>query len=638
LLFIVHSAVLDCPNWLEAPPLNDTGIPMTSERHGLWRLVRERTPETAGIALFFALAVGLWLAAQYRSQVEWVEHTREIQRSLSQLLSAVFETESGQRGFLITGDSTFLEPMKKNSTVVPELLSRVESLTSDNPQQKAAIQHLRKIINERIGVLQDRVERRITGSFTPSELNQNRNLMDDIHFRIDAMTIVEDDLLRDRIQTAEFLRQATAVATGIGALLAVLTIFGWAVQQRRSNRELTAANQQLLRTMADLETGEAKIRQMQKMEAIGQLAGGIAHDFNNLLAVIVSSLNLLQKRLRQGNTDVQKFIDAASEGATRAATLTKRLLNFSRQYPLAPEPIKANALVGSMSELVARSMGDVQTETILAAGLWWMHADKTLLETSILNLCINARDAMPDGGKLTIDTANTYLDEAYCRDHPEAKAGQYVLVAVTDSGTGMSPETAQRALEPFFTTKDVGKGTGLGLSQVHGFVKQSGGHIKIYTEPGQGTTIKMYFPRFYPQQTPLPAEHPKVLEAPTAENHVVLVVEDDEHVRASSVAMVQELGYMVLQADSGMAALREIDAHPEITLLFTDIVMPEMNGRRLADEALQRRPSLKVLFTTGFTRNAIIHNGALDAGVQFLTKPFTLEVLSTKLREVLTSP
>jgi signal transduction histidine kinase len=227
---------------------------------------------------------------------------------------------------------------------------------------------------------------------------------------------------------------ADGSAAGLGALLAILTIFGWIRQQRRSNHELMTVNQQLVRTLADLEAGETKIRQMQKMEAIGQLTGGIAHDFNNLLAVIVGSLNLLQKRIRRGDTDVQKFVDAALEGADRAATLTKRLLNFSRQYPLAPEPIKANALVSNMSELVARTMGDVKTETILAGGLWWIHVDKSLLESSILNLCINARDAMPDGGKLTIETANTHLDEAYCREHPEVTVGQYVLIAVTDTG------------------------------------------------------------------------------------------------------------------------------------------------------------------------------------------------------------
>ncbi len=461
--------------------------------------------------------------------------------------------------------------------------------------------------------------------------------MDAIRSQLGDMTALENKLLEGRVRTAQSLFVATTSTAGLGALLAALTIFGWVWQQRRSHHELKTVNQKLVQTLADLETGELKIRQMQKMEAIGQLAGGIAHDFNNLLAVIVASLNLLQRRLRRGDTDVQKFVDAALDGADRAATLTKRLLNFSRQYPLAPEPVKANALVSSMSELVTSAMGDIKTETILAGGLWHIHVDKSLLESSILNLCINARDAMPEGGKLTIETANTHLDEAYCREHPEATVGQYVLIAVSDTGTGMTPEVAQRALDPFFTTKEVGKGTGLGLSQVHGFVKQSGGHIKIYTEPGQGTAIKLYFPRFLPQGEVQPTENPKPSASASLENNdqVVLVVEDDEHVRALTVAMVRELGYAVIQADGAMAALRELDAHPKITVLFTDVVMPEMNGRRLADEALKRRPALKVLFTTGFTRNAVIHNGALDADVHFVAKPFTLDMLSAKLKDVL---
>jgi signal transduction histidine kinase len=606
-------------------------------RPGPWRFIREHVPEIAGAALFAALAAGLWFAAQYRTQVAWIEHTLEVQKAVSQLLAAVLETETGQRGFLITGDPIFLEPVASNMALVPELVGKVGRLTSDNAQQAGELQELRKIIDARVRVLQDRIDQRKNGTFNPDNLKHGRELMDAIRSRLGAMMSLEEELMRGRVRTAEFLVVATTSAAGLGALLAVLTIFGWIRQQRRSNHELLTVNQQLVRTLADLEAGETKIRQMQKMEAIGQLTGGIAHDFNNLLAVIVGSLNLLQKRIRRGDTDVKKFVDAALEGADRAATLTKRLLNFSRQYPLAPEPIKANALVGNMSELVARTMGDVKTETILAGGLWWIHIDKSLLESSILNLCINARDAMPDGGKLTIETANTHLDEAYCREHPEVTVGQYVLIAVTDTGTGMTPEVAQRALDPFFTTKDVGKGTGLGLSQVHGFVKQSGGHIKVYTEPGEGTTIKLYFPRFFPQGDVQPPASTKSNAPPSTGtlDQVVLVVEDDEHVRALTVAMVRELGYTVLEANSGIAALRELDAHPEITLLFTDIVMPEMNGRRLADEAVQRRPALRVLFTTGFTRNAVIHNGALDADVHFITKPFTLEALSAKIMDVL---
>ncbi|HET7156518.1 MAG TPA: CHASE3 domain-containing protein [Hyphomicrobiaceae bacterium] len=606
-------------------------------RPGPWQFLREHVPETAGLALLLTLAAGLWFAVQYRTQVTWVEHTLEVQKAVSQLFTAVLETETAQRGFLITGDDIFLEPVENNLAVVPDLISKVERLTSDNPRQSNELLELRTIVNTRLRVLQDRIDQRKSGTFEPNDLKQGRELMDAIRSLLNAMTALENQLLASRIRSAQFAFVATTSTAGLGALLAGLTIFGWVRQQRRSHRELTTVNKKLVQTLADLETGESKIRQMQKMEAVGQLAGGIAHDFNNLLAVIVASLNLLQRRLRRGDTDVQKFVDAAIDGADRAATLTKRLLNFSRQYPLAPEPVKADTLVSSMSELVTSAMGDIKIETILAGGLWWIHVDKSLLESSILNLCINARDAMPEGGKLTIETANTHLDEAYCREYPEATVGQYVLVAVSDTGTGMTPDVAQRALDPFFTTKEVGKGTGLGLSQVHGFVKQSGGHVKIYTEPGQGTAIKLYFPRFFPQgeAQPVQSPEPNAAAAPENQDLVVLVVEDDEHVRSLSVAMVRELGYTVIQADGAMSALRELDAHPEIAVLFTDVVMPEMNGRRLADEALKRRPGLKVLFTTGFTRNAVIHNGALDADVHFVAKPFTLDVLATKLKDAL---
>jgi CheY-like chemotaxis protein len=272
---------------------------------------------------------------------------------------------------------------------------------------------------------------------------------------------------------------------------------------------------------------------------------------------------------------------------------------------------------------------------VLAGGLWRAHADPNQLENVILNLALNSRDAMPEGGRLTIETVNAHLDSHHSSDHLGVPAGQYVQVAVTDTGHGMTPEVMARAFDPFYTTKPVGQGTGLGLSQVYGFVRQSGGHVKIYSEPGQGTTVKVYLPRL---QGPHPEEgaDAPAHDLPLGEaQEVVLVVEDEAVVRQFTVDALGELGYRVLEAEGGEAALRILDAHPEVTLLFTDVVMPEMDGRRLADEALRRRPDLKVLFTTGYTRNAVVHNGVLDPSVHLIGKPFTVEALASKLREVL---
>lgn len=273
-------------------------------------------------------------------------------------------------------------------------------------------------------------------------------------------------------------------------------------------------------------------------------------------------------------------------------------------------------------------------ETILGGGLWLTHVDPVQLENSILNLCVNARDAMPEGGRLTVETANCHLDDRYARLHPGIPAGQYVLIAVTDTGVGMTTDILEKAFDPFFTTKDVSKGTGLGLSQVYGFVKQSGGHVKIYSEPGQGTTIKIYLPRHYAADTERQvADVAEVAEARGTET--ILLVEDDVRVLDLTAASLRELGYTVLVAGNAKEALVQLESDATVDLLLTDIVMPEMNGRRLADAASKLRPELKVIFMTGFTKNAVVHNGVLDPGVNFLAKPFSLEELSTKIREVL---
>ncbi|MFC5067265.1 GAF domain-containing protein [Flaviflagellibacter deserti] len=388
----------------------------------------------------------------------------------------------------------------------------------------------------------------------------------------------------------------------------------------------------------ELATANEALRQAQKMEAVGQLTGGIAHDFNNMLAVILGSLELLGRRLSPEDPRLARYLGAARDGAQRAATLTQRLLAFSRQQPLAPENVNANKLVAGMSDLLRHSLGaSIKLETVLAAGLWPTHVDPNQLESAILNLAVNARDAMPGGGKLTIETQCCHLDEKYVSNHIGLEAGQYVMIAVSDIGSGMPPEVIAKAFDPFFTTKEVGKGTGLGLSQVYGFVKQSGGHIAIYSEPGAGTTVKLYLPRLM-----APAELSKSEgQAPDVplgdEAEVILVVEDEEAVRRYTVEALNELGYQVIEVESATKALRILETRADIVLLFTDIVMPDVNGRELADEARRRRPHLKVLFTTGYTRNAVVHNGVLDADVNLIGKPFTIDQLAHKVRSVLES-
>ena len=385
-----------------------------------------------------------------------------------------------------------------------------------------------------------------------------------------------------------------------------------------------------------LEKNRAMMAQLQKMEALGQLTGGVAHDFNNNLTAILGNIELIQRGSSAADPErTSRLLAAAQRAAERAAELTRRLLAFSRRQALEPQIVDVNKLVGSMSEMLHRTLGETAViETVLAAGLWRTNVDLNQLESAILNLAVNARDAMPDGGKLTIETGNTYLDDRYATVHSEVKSGQYVMIAVSDTGKGMSGDIMAHAFEPFFTTKPEGKGTGLGLSQVHGFVKQSGGHIELYSEIGQGATIKIYLPRSLAQgEAPAGEKQPGLASTPLAET--VLVVEDNETVRTFGADALVSLGYRVLEAADADAALHILETHPETALLFTDVGLPGTNGRRLAEEARRSSPHLKVLYTTGYARNAIVHHGTLDAGVELLGKPFTVEALGRKLQQML---
>ncbi len=374
----------------------------------------------------------------------------------------------------------------------------------------------------------------------------------------------------------------------------------------------------------------------QKLEAVGQLSGGIAHDFNNLLMIVLGNLETAERHSRHLGGNLQRALANAKRGAQRAAALTSRLLAFSRRQALDPKSINLNNFLNGLQEFLQRTLGErIEVQTVGSAGLWQIEADANHLESAIINLGINARDAMTDGGKLTVEAVNISADEDYCRVNPELAPGQYVVVCVTDTGTGMTADVLNHAFEPFFTTKEPGQGTGLGLSQVYGFVKQSGGHVKIYSEVGQGTSIRMYFPRYYGDARPAESDTEEAL--PEGEKiETILVVEDDADLRAYVSDLLRDLNYRVFVASSAQAALTILmqDA-PKLDLLLTDVVMPGINGRELGRRAQQIRPGIKILYMTGYSRNAVVHQGRLDEGVELLEKPISQAKLALRVRELL---
>ena len=381
---------------------------------------------------------------------------------------------------------------------------------------------------------------------------------------------------------------------------------------------------------------EEALRHAQKMDAVGQLTGGIAHDFNNLLQGITGSLELLRLRIEAGRYDnVERFVKGAIASANRAAALTHRLLAFSRRQPLDPKAVKVNPLVASMEDLLRRTLGErIRIELVLSGGLWPTLCDPNQLENAILNLCINARDAMPDGGKLTIETGNAHLDDNYTAGVRGLAPGQYACICVTDTGAGMSRDVMERAFEPFFTTKPLGQGTGLGLSMIYGFAQQSEGHVRIYSELGRGTTVKLYLPRF---RGTLPSEDDTSTAGEaqlSPDSETVLVVEDEPVVRSLIVDVLHELGYRALEAGDGPSGLAILQSRATVDLLVTDIGLPGLNGRQLADAARLLRPGLKVLFMTGYAENAAFANGFLEHGMEMITKPFAMDRLATRVREI----
>lgn len=385
---------------------------------------------------------------------------------------------------------------------------------------------------------------------------------------------------------------------------------------------------------------EEQLRQSQKMEAVGQLTGGLAHDFNNLLTGISGSLEMMQVRMAQGRTeDLDRYFLAAQGAVKRAASLTHRLLAFSRRQTLDPRPANVNQLLGGIEELVRRTVGpNIEVEVVGASGVWPILVDANQLENAVLNLCINARDAMPDGGTLTIETANRWLDDRAAKQH-DLPVGQYVSLCVTDTGTGMTPDVIEKAFDPFFTTKPLGEGTGLGLSMIYGFARQSGGHVRIYSEIGQGTTMCLYLPR-HAEDAAIDevAEFPTEI-SPAGDGEVVLVIDDEPTIRMLIAEILGESGYSVIEAPDGPSGLRLLESKARIDLLITDVGLPGgMNGRQVADAARENRPNLKVLFITGYAENAVIGRGRLDNGMFLITKPFQVEKLARRVREIIEEP
>lgn len=589
---------------------------------------RDIAPLIVGFLLLIAtVAATASLVAEQDANRAELRRSVRIRDAIFTLYSGIQDAESGQRGFLLSGDEIYLKLYEEAVARTPGRLSTIAEAVARNPGMAAIIARLSHAAEAKVAEMQETIVLRRAGQVEAAlarmRSGEGKHLMDEVRTLFgEAQADNYSRLIRRQEQAGEAARQVQLAVAAAVILVVVLGAYVVIDAGQRHQRTLRAhaalqeANASLIEAAATRDMLEDRLRQSQKMEALGQLTGGLAHDFNNMLAIIIGNLSLLKRRLERGEHAVERYAEQALKGADRAATLTHRLLAFARKQPLAPEAIACNRLIAAMSDLLRRSLGEsIRIETVAAPDLWTTQADANQLENAILNLAVNARDAMPKGGRLIIETDNVHLDEAYAAQNPGVPAGQYVLVALTDSGSGMPPDVAAKAFDPFFTTKPVGQGTGLGLSQVYGFVRQSGGHVAIYSEPERGTTVRLYLPRHFGDAAEMERVTPTMLPEGSA-REVILVVEDEDGVRDLAVEALRDLRYTVIHAEGAKDALQMLDTHPEIALLFTDVVMPEVNGRELAEAVHQRRPDLPVLFTTGYTRNAIVHNGLVDADVQ----------------------
>jgi signal transduction histidine kinase/ActR/RegA family two-component response regulator len=618
-------------------------------------LKNARVVMVIGFGLVVAAVIGVAILVARSDRADrLVNHTIEVQSEFQSLLNNLRSAENAQRGYLLTENDPYLLPYDDAKARLPANIAALRSLTADNPNQSQRMARLEPLIKSRIELMDRTIamikQGRRYDAVTLVDAGEGKAMTESIVGEVAQGLMVERDLLKARQERSRQLRLGLSALIGLALFAAIVLAVILAVAARHALRGLVARTTELQEESARRLEAEETLRQAQKMEAVGQLTGGIAHDFNNLLTIVIGNLDSMKRRLAKTDdatsasdlaASLVKPLEGALRGAGSAAQLTLRLLAFSRRQALEPARVDLNQLVADMLDMLRRSLGEqINIETVLSAGLWPSFADPHQLENVLLNLALNARAAMPNGGCLTIETANTFLDGTYAGQFGDVDEGQYVLLSVTDTGTGIAKDIIDRVFEPFFTTKAVGEGSGLGLPMVHGIVKQSGGHIRIYSEEGHGTTVKVYLPRLSAtdEVSAVPtAKPPDVAPVPKAEpNETILLVEDNDGVRDYATRVLEELGYHVIGAADAREALELLAKHPEIDLLFTDVVLPgAVTGRVLADKAKAMKPGLPVLFTTGYTRNAIVHQGRLDPDVHLLNKPHTQQELARKVRELL---
>jgi hypothetical protein len=628
--------------------VNDAYRTLAGDRPLVGLTVREALPDVEGQGYFELLDVVYRTGERFVSRSQSVSLDREDGERVVDLLYEPIRDASGQVTGIFAGGYDVTEAHAAQSALVASE-ARYRRLFDIIDEGFCVIE----FIDGPGGPLSDYVHVEANPAF-----RTNAGIPDIVGKRLREIVGDEADgwleLYRGVLETNRPMRfQKTLEQTGRWLELAafpinepgrpqVAVLFKDLTDKMRNERELQTLNatleERVAERTAELMHAEEALRQSQKMEAIGQLTGGIAHDFNNLLAGISGSLELIEKRMAEGRlAGMERYIQAAQGASRRAATLTQRLLAFSRRQTLDPKPTDVNRLVAGMEDLIRRSVGpDVRVEVQAAAAPWAIRIDPSQLENALLNLCINSRDAMaPDGGVLTIRTRNVTLDstEARARDLPP---GDYVKLSVTDTGSGMTPEIASKAFDPFFTTKPIGQGTGLGLSMIHGFMRQSGGQVRIETEPGQGTTITLALPRWTGSDATEDAPVAETVVEEPGQGETVLVIDDEDTVRMLVVEVLEDAGYVALQAADGPAGLAILNSDTRIDLLISDVGLPGgMNGRQVADAARTARPGLKVLFITGYAENAVVAGDTLEPGMAVMTKPFQVAALGTRIREMI---